>query len=61
MKYKGDTMYNYIEYKKMKKGVPTCGECKLFLPKEEMCALFTTKHTEEHYTACTKFDSHYEG
>jgi len=55
-------MYNYKEYKKMKEGLPpTCGECKFFLPKEEMCALFTTKHTEEHYNACMRFDSHYEG
>lgn len=55
-------MYNYIEYKKMKEGLPpTCGECKFFLQDKEMCALFTTKHAEEHYTACTRFDSHYEG
>jgi len=27
-------MYNYKEYKKMKKGTPTCGECKFFIESE---------------------------
>lgn len=55
-------MYNYKEYKRMKEGeIPTCGECKYFTSSKERCKLFTSKHVEEYYDACIKFDSHYEG
>jgi len=54
-------MYNYTEYKKLKEGVPTCGECKYFISLVEKCMLFTLKHAEEHFNACTRFDSQLEG
>jgi len=56
-------MYNYKEYKKMKKGTPTCGECKYFVPSNHRCKEFTILiGIEEHMDACpTNFDSHYEG
>lgn len=54
-------MYNYKEYKKMKEGeIPTCGECKYFTSSIGECNMFL-KRVEEHYNACIKFDSYYEG
>ncbi len=56
-------MYNYREYKKMKNGTPTCGECKFFIESENGCKKFPILiGIYEHTDACPKdFDSHYEG
>lgn len=33
---------NYKEYKKLKDGTPTCGECKNFISSNNRCKVFTT-------------------